>query len=365
MHIPTILFVGLLATTPLFSGADPSIETPEPTVVFVGCRPASQAASSPMDSGQAFGGRGFVLKDGRLWVWPAEGSGGRFWEQEASRGTPDLAPTLNGGFLRAPLYRAGSFWRRKDQTILKWDSPSRLWLLALEAGGRFQSFEVTFDGDILLLGTEKHFLERFSYQGKDPLWTAPYPDLGVGEKVARAKTFLWEALCTAAFQEALLVYAPALGRLYAYDAMRGDLGEVKVPWRPLDLKRELARAASQGLVVLAGFPGPGCLQFLPGPGTQPFVAYRVKEVIGEVRWTPLRPGQAPDLKIETKQGPLCVGELDLASSTLRDPVVLGELDLPVWRNPKGSFEPLAGLMKSAPPRASADAKPREGPGPKP
>lgn len=341
----------------LFGRADPRLETHEPAVVFVGCRPASQGASSPLDSGQSFGGRGFVLKDGRLWVWPAEGSGGRFWEEEAAKGTPDLAPTLNGGFLRAPLYRAGSFWRRKDQSILKWDPGSRLWLPALEARGPFQSFEVTFDGDILLLGTEKNFLERYSFQGKDPRWTAPYPGLGVGESVARTRTFLWEALCTAAFQETLLVYAPGLGRLYAFDALRGALDEVKVPWKPLDLTRELARADAQGLVVLAGFPGPGCLQFLPGPGTQPFVAYRVKEVIGEVRWVPLRPGQAPELKMETRQGPLCVGEVDLASTTLRDPLELGEMDLPVWRNSKGSFEPLADLMKPAPPRAGADAKP--------
>ena len=66
--------------------------------------------------------------------------------------------------------------------------------------------------------------------------------------------------------------------------------------------------------------------------------------------TPLNP---PELRIQTKLGPPFVDRVDLASTTLWDPLALGEMDVPVWRNPKGRFEPQTALMKAAPPRAGA------------
>jgi hypothetical protein len=315
------IFAQCLMATAAFGQESPSVYMP-------GCEDSSQPTAArslqALDGGVAYGGEVFLRVEGEAWIWKKGFQQQRFYAQPEKLTAPSHLPLE-----QIQRYRAGKVWAQKKHQILSLETPSRLWVEQLSASHSFETFEVTYDGRIVLIGTPKYLIEVYEPGTPEPISTVPYPEFKVPQQDRPLLSFYWERVVTGSFQEHLLIYVAGCGRLFIYDAIKGKLKEVDTPWPTVDPAKVRGMIEAEGMIALFDHPGPTCIQFLPAATGDAQVAYRIRRREGKVHYVNQN-GRAQLNFGKTWLDPLRVANLDLENGKLAESQSYENLSLPIW-----------------------------------
>ena len=323
---------------------------------------ARRISLSAIDFARDSEGKVFLGYDQQFMIWAPRGMGLVLLGKDAAPGTVAV-----GASVAKVKSRNGQFWVQDPSRsrVLQWDAKASTWRVALDPGYEFQDFEVSFHGQIVLIGTfpskkgEHRFLECFEAYGKSPVSTEIYPSSGLSPQDEKRCGFNWSFPVTSASDEFIICYFAMSGRLFVYDTSKHALREISTPWKPLDSERLSAQDREFGTLNMNAYPGPRCLQFVPTPRRNAIgIAYQV-------------PGKAPRKYVlidgkgtfvpvgaDNEAEPVRVVELDFIDMKLESLASDAGNRLPVWLKPNGTYGPMVEVLKStegAPPPAKADA----------
>ena len=317
---------------------------------------------SAIDFSRDHGGKAFLGYDQQFLTWVPKGMGLVLLQKESAPGA-----VAAGASVAKVKFRNGQYWVSDQEhgRVLQWDAAAKAWRVALDPGFEFDEFEVSFQGQIVLLGTyhskrnENRFIECFEPFEKTPVSVEAFPPSGLSPQDEQRCGFHWDLPTTCASEEFVISYFGMAGRLFVYDTRRHALQEISMPWKPLNSEWLRAQDHEFGVLNLNAYPGYGCLQFVPTPNRNSIgVAYQIpgkasrKNVLaaGHEKKVPV----GPDKETE----PVKVAELDLVSMKLQPMASDVAPRLPVWIKPNGTYGPLAELLKAAG-STSAPAKAKE------
>jgi hypothetical protein len=300
-----------------------------------------EASESPLsfDASKASGGKVFLLKNQSLFAWVQTDRGHHFMR---ANGVPAVADP--DGPLDIVKYRDGQFWRRRGNSVLRYDESLKKWWMVLQSGGEFSAFEMGFDGRVILIGTQKNFLEIYEPGAKEPIATEPYPKVETDPATRELLGFYWDEFVTSAQDEYLIIYASGCGRMFQYNTHTRSLRETRTPWKVFDHTTAKAVAREKGILVLNGFPGRQCIQILPAEGPNAVVAYQV--VTMDASQTRGADGRAKITQTRnTEKNFVHHFRLDLTENTVGPVEEKPGLKLPVWLDSQGRPVPLRALLE--------------------
>lgn len=299
-----------------------------------------EARETPLvfDVSKSSGGKVFLGKNHDLFSWVLTSRGRQFIQ---TRVIP--AVTDPEGPLDVVKFRDGQFWRRRGNSVLRFDEPLKKWWTVMQPAGAFSTFEVTFDGRVVLIGTEKNLIEVYEPGGKEPVAIEPFPKVEVDPATRELIGFYWDEFVTSAQDEFLVIYAPGSGRLFQYNTHSRSLREASTPWKPFNVATVRAMAQEKGIILLNGFPGPQCIQILPDEGDQAVVAYQIVTIDATQTWGPDGKPKITRTR-NTEKNFAHWFRWNLRENSL-DPVESNpDLKLPVWLNSQGAPIPLRPLL---------------------
>jgi hypothetical protein len=304
-------------------------------------RSFQEARESPLtfDSSKASGGKVFLVKNQDLFSWALTSRGRQFVQSSVVPAITD-----SEGPLDVIKFRDGQFWRRRGNTVLRFDQSLKRWWTALQPTGGFSTFEVSFDGRVVLIGTEKHLIEVYEQGGKEPVNLEAYPTIETDAATKELLGFYWDEFVTSAQDEYLIVYVPGCGRLFLYDTHSHSLREANTPWKPFDPANAKTMAREKGLILLNGFPGRQCIQIIPDEGPRAVVAFQIVTIDA----TQSRGADGKPKITRTRNAEKNYAHWfrwNLRDNSL-DPVEENpDLKLPVWLNSQGTPVPLRPLLE--------------------
>lgn len=304
---------------------------------------------SALDFSMDHGGKAFLGYDQQFRTWVPRGMGLVLLHKETMPG-----PAAAGASVAKVKFRNGQFWvaDQDHARVLQWDAPAKTWRVALEPGFEFQEFEVTFRGQIVLLGTyhskasENRFIECFEPFTKTPVSVEAFPPTGLSPQDVQRCRYYWDWPTSCTFGEFIISYFSMAGRLFVYDTSEHSLHEITTPWNPLSSEWLRAQDHDFGVLNLTAYSGPHCLQFVPTSNRNSVgIAYQIP---GKApRKHVLIAGQAKMIPVgrDKESEPVKVAELDLVSMKLQPMVSDAAPNLPVWIKPNGAYGPLAQVLK--------------------
>ncbi len=299
-----------------------------------------EARESPMafDASKAPGGQVFFLRNHDLYAWNMTDRGRRFVQVKAVPVAAD-----SEGPLDVTKYRDGQFWRRRGKSVLRFDDSLKRWWTALQSERDFSTFDVSFDGRVVLVGTEKNLIEVYEAGAKEPLATEAYPKIEVDAPTRELLGFYWDEFVTSAQDEFLIIYAPGCGRMFLYDTHGRALKEASTPWKPFDPASAKVMAQENRLIVLNGFPGRHCIQLLPGEGQNAVVAYQI--VTMEAKQTKGPDGRPRITQTRnTEKNHVHWYRWNLVDNAMEPVEEIPSMKLPVWLNSQDRPIPLLPLL---------------------
>jgi hypothetical protein len=211
----------------------------------VGYRERGGNAWCPTDSGLDPDGRAWVVSDGSVFVESSPGS-------KIFKGIPIPGPRDQIA-MRRVKYRQGSFYSRNSKKIYLFNPGLKSWTQILESPRPFHDFEISPDGQIILIGVEgtsleasrdgkrgavsasaKEFrplLEVWERFGKGPVETVMLDesDTNLSEWVERLPAYdrTWQ------IRDQILIYNSYTGRLGLFDLVNRKLTWIRTPWKGL------------------------------------------------------------------------------------------------------------------------------------
>jgi hypothetical protein len=300
-----------------------------------------EARESPLvfDASKASGGKVYLVKNQDLFSWALTSRGRQFIQSSVVPVAADADGPLD--FVK---FRDGQFWRRRGNQVLRFDESLKKWWMVLQPSGSFSTFEVTFDGKVLLIGTEKNLIEVYELGGKETVSVEPYPKVEADPATRELIGFYWDEFVTSAQDEYLIIYAPGCGRLFQYNTHSRSLREVSTPWKAFDVARVKAMAQEKGIILLNGFPGRQCVQILPDEGDQVVVAYQIVTI--DATQTRGPDGKPKITRTRNAEQNFAHWFRWKLSENSVDPVESNpDLKLPVWLNSQGTPIPLRPLLE--------------------
>jgi len=325
---------------------------------------AKTISLSAMDFAKDHGGKAFLGYDQQFRTWVPRGMGLVLLHKETTPGA-----VAAGASVAQVKFRNGQFWvaDQNRARVLQWDAPAKTWRVALDPGFEFTEFDVSFQGQIVLLETyhskqtENRFIECFEPFAKSPVSVEAFPSSGLSPQDVKRCGFYWGLPTTCAAGEFIISYFAIAGRLFVYDTSEHALREIVTPWKPLSAEWLRAQDHDFGVLNLNAYPGSHCLQFVPTSNRNSIgIAYQIpgkasrKNVLvaGQEKMVPV----GPDKEAE----PVKVAELDLVNMKVQPLFSDAAPKLPVWIKPNGTYGPLAEVLKAAestpaPPKAKVAA----------
>lgn len=319
-----------------------------------GTKSAAEARTislSAMDFAKDSEGRVMLGYDQQLRTWVPKGMGLGLLRKEAAPGA-----VASGASVAKVKYRNGHFWvgDQDHARVLQWDSRARAWRVALDPGFEFQDFEVSFHGQIVLIGTfhpkngEKRLIECFEADGRSPVSVENYPPSGLTVQDEKRCSYNWALPVTCASDEFIVTYFSMAGRLFVYDTSAHALREISTPWTPLNSEWLNAQDREFGVLNMNVYPGMNCLQFVPTSSRNSIgIAYQVsgkaprKNVLveGKAKLVPVGPDKDPE--------PVKVVELDLVNMKLEPTVSDVAPRLPIWLKSNGTYGLISEVLKTS------------------
>ncbi|MDP1831366.1 MAG: hypothetical protein Q8K67_04855 [Geothrix sp.] len=311
-----------------------------------------EARESPLsfDASKASGGKVFLLKNQEVFSWIQTDRGHHFVR---AKGVPGVSDP--DGPLDIIKYRDRQFWRRRGNLVLRYDESLKKWWTALQAGVDFSTFDLGFDGRVVLVGTEKNLIEVYEPGAKEPLATEPYPKVATDPATRELLGFYWDEFVTSAQDEYLIIYAPGCGRLFQYNTHSRSLREASTPWKPFDPATAKAMAREKGIIVLNGFPGKQCVQILPAEGPNAVVAFQIVTMdASQARGADGRPKITQTR--HTEKNYVHQFRWNLVENSIEPVEESPTLKLPVWLNSQSQPVPLRPLLEQNGPKEKTAKK---------
>jgi hypothetical protein len=296
-----------------------------------------------MDLGKSQGGELFLTRGETLWRWRRNTRGQWLLSKETVPKAPE-----SERLVQLPKWRGGAYWARDKVRVLRWDTTRKIWQARFTLSEDPVDFEIASNGDLLLLGTQKHLVEVFSVSETKPHQVVDYPALEVDSAADKAHLpLLWSDLRLAVNDEFVVIYAVNLGRLYAFDTVQNSLKEFSVPWEPLKTRGIATAIKKDGALVMSDVPSQYCLQLIPDDGLSLRLVYAIRAFKVD-RFSKAEGAviAIPELTFQEKGPPkLYSYEIHLIQGTLSAPRPEPGLAFPVWLNGRRELMGLDLLLK--------------------
>ncbi len=246
-------------------------------------------------------------------------------------------------------FRQGKFWQISDSgdRVSKWNENSGKWELALLLTRPFNSFEISFTGDIVMISgprgaSENNMIEIYPPNSAKCVSKIPFPATNLGLDAEHIFPIVWDLPISTVYREHVLIYFPMCGRLFCYNFVNSAFKEMKTPWKAISGEKIKKEAKETGIIRINTFPGIRCLQFLPSEIAKARVAYQFPRIVKSMSGNPNSSTTLPaPLPPEVQ-----IGILDFKENTLKWNLNIKLPYLPVWQGDNGVWVPLKDALTS-------------------
>jgi len=281
-------------------------------------------------------------------------------------------------------FRYGSCFAKSGSMILKYNKVTSRWEIVLSSPRPFSSFEITFDGQIILFGTfarvsqgQKHLpmtlkrddlesgaqIEVWESLGNDPIISFPYDS--EDKSLVKMVEGLPSYNRTWIYFGKIIFYNDCTGRMGIYDIAGRTIKWVKTPWDGLTTdgirlwekqsKKIDIKGDKQIYIDLFDVPLEGGMQLCPSVGSLKIVSYRIFRPVESHK--PLNELNAasdvkPGVKLpqpvspDSHQGKIGIGTLDLEKGEISQDQILDPPSSGVfWVNQDGNLMLLDAFLK--------------------